>query len=999
MAINFRSAAVNARVINLTGPTAIRPTGVPAGVIGTSEKGPAFVPITVPTTQDFVTIFGKPSDDTIYGPLAVSEWLRNAQAATFIRVLGVGNGLKRETSGNGRGRVAGAGFIVGDQQPQERLAGNLGNSNNATVGGPLGRTFLLGSFMSQSTNSTIFTDSALSGTGIPVVRGILFAASGVLPTLSSSLVTINSASAGAASWVTAGGAVTGSVNLNSSRQEFVMLLNGFVPQETIYPRVITASLDVDAPNYFGNLFNKDPYQIEKAGYVLYSEYVIHPSVAVVTGAGILAGGNPASGFENVVFLLSGSQSRNSGSTTAPNFENFEDRYKTAKTPWIVSQKFGGKTQNLFRIHALDDGVTPNSKLKFSIENISPSQTDADLYGTFDLLVREFDDNDKDRKVLESFRGVSLNPDSTRYIAKVIGDYHTFYNLDSNPGQAVLITEGKYPNNSRNIRLEVADAVENKTMTAAALPVGFRGAPHLVTSGSAPLSAYSGSGWVGGNGDFTVQNIFHKTVQMPVPLRENLVRGQDPNKTSDKDLYWGVQFERKTSALEPNKSTIPEESIKGFTTYFPDYHTDWVNMVVSNNEGTQDTAANGVLDADRFMFNAFSLENIRVKYNSSTLLPDVTLLTSWSYVRTGSVTSDTSDLQRALAVSDFSDSSTRQVAKFSFFMQGGFDGTRVFNRDTKTLKNNAALEEINNASRGGSGGPTVIAYNTALDIIEDSTEVDIQMLAMPGIRQSVLTDRALLVAETRFDALYLMDIQNYDAVNTVVTSSDQTLSVRYTTTNFTDRGINSSFGAAYFPDVNMRDTLNNTTRTVPPSVVALGAFSHNDAVAFPWFAPAGFARGALDTTNEAVITLSRQNMDDLYDAHINPIVSFAGSSGVVVWGQKTLLSEQSALDRVNVRRLLLNLRRQVKQIANRILFEQGLPETLARFSQLVNPILKRVQDQKGVDRFLVRIDTSTTTTADFENKTIRGKIFLIPTKTLEFLSLDFVINNASNFGQG
>ena len=189
------------------------------------------------------------------------------------------------------------------------------------------------------------------------------------------------------------------------------------------------------------------------------------------------------------------------------------------------------------------------------------------------------------------------------------------------------------------------------------------------------------------------------------------------------------------------------------------------------------------------------------------------------------------------------------------------------------------------------------------------------------------------------------------------------------------------------------------RQVPPSVAALGAFSFNDAVAFPWFAPAGFARGALATTERSTIQLSRANMDDLYEVNINPIVSFAGSEGLVIWGQKTMYAQQSALDRVNVRRLLLSIRRQVRQVANRILFEQTLPETLARFSQLVNPILKRVQDQKGLDRFLVRIDTSTTTQADFENKTIRGKIYLQPTRTLEFLSVDFVINNPSNFGQG
>jgi len=340
-----------------------------------------------------------------------------------------------------------------------------------------------------------------------------------------------------------------------------------------------------------------------------------------------------------------------------------------------------------------------------------------------------------------------------------------------------------------------------------------------------------------------------------------------------------------------------------------------------------------------------------------------------------------------------------VAKFSFFLQGGFDGVRIFNRDEKFLTNTAVTQEVDNSSRGGSLGPTVVAYNTALDLISDVNEVDMQLMAIPGIRNPVITDRALQVAENRFDALYLMDIENYDTTNTLITSSQQTLSVRYSTTNFSNRGINSSFGAAYFPDVILRDTITDTARNVPASVAVLGAFAHNDAVSFPWFAPAGFARGALDTTTDAAIRLSRTNMDDLYEVNINPIVSFAGSNGVVVWGQKTLYATESALDRVNVRRLLLSIRRSVRRISDRIVFEQGLPETLARFSQLVTPVLKRIQDQRGVDRFTVQIDTSTTTQADFENKTIRGIIFVVPTRTLEFLSIDFVINSVNNFGQG
>lgn len=162
---------------------------------------------------------------------------------------------------------------------------------------------------------------------------------------------------------------------------------------------------------------------------------------------------------------------------------------------------------------------------------------------------------------------------------------------------------------------------------------------------------------------------------------------------------------------------------------------------------------------------------------------------------------------------------------------------------------------------------------------------------------------------------------------------------------------------------------------------------------------GLTRGAMKRVVNSTVELNRDNLDALQEARINPLASFAGSQGVTVWGQKTLLGSESALERVNVRRLLIDVRRKVRKVANRVVFEQGRTETLQRFEQLVNPILKDVQGKKGVERFLVKIDTETTTQADINNRTIRGKIYLAPTKTLEFLSVDFEITNNSNFTQG
>ena len=191
---------------------------------------------------------------------------------------------------------------------------------------------------------------------------------------------------------------------------------------------------------------------------------------------------------------------------------------------------------------------------------------------------------------------------------------------------------------------------------------------------------------------------------------------------------------------------------------------------------------------------------------------------------------------------------------------------------------------------------------------------------------------------------------------------------------------------------IQDPIRRTNVRCPPSVAVLGAFSLNDALGHPWFAPAGFSRGSLSSVVQASVDLNRANLDNLYDADINPITDFPGT-GVVVWGQKTLLAAASALDRVNVRRLLIDIRRKVRAVANTLLFEPNRESTLEKFTSLVNPILQKIQEKSGLDRYKVIIDTTTTTQADIENNTLRGKIFVQPTRTAEFIALDFVVTNA------
>lgn len=1011
--LKFGSAGVSAREIDLTGPVVAQPVGVPAGVIGTAVKGPAFVPITVALISDFYAKFGK-TDGLKFGPLAVTEWLKKASAVTYVRTLGCGDATSRTTSGNTAGAVTSAGFIVGEQEPNPSNSGILGQNTFANYGGPPGRTYLLGCFMSESAGSSVLSDAGLQGTGsvspvitsaVPIVRGIVMAPSGVILKLSSSAEVSNSAPSAtyvAVDTTTKGGTLGAVVLLDGgvSKQEFVLLLNGHKGIDTQYPNVLTASFDVTDAKYFGNVLNRDPHKIQDYGHYLYANWDIHPAAAVVTGTSLIKTGSGAGaasanrvGTENVAFLVTSSLGRNVGSSTVPNYENFQDRFGHAVSPWIVSQRFGGYPINLFRLHCIDDGAGVSNGFKISIENIVQSTDPTNLFGTFDVVLREWLDRDAAQRPIEQWRGVTLDPQADNYIAKIIGDTNVFYDFDRTNASQKLIIEGSYPNNSNLVRVEIAQDVESGNVDPRALPIGFRGIYHLISSGSAPIS-------LSGSTQLNVSTALNRVVEAPVPYRTSITVGSGAKQAVNSRFYWGAKFEHTADLSTPNASVLHNNSLDAFAKYLPNFSTVNMDVVVGDNAGIADTTANGILDADRFCNNFFTLENINV-VTASNGVADPRQWASARYIRGGNITASDTAKTRAFTVNDLTQTN-RRYAKFTFFTQGGFDGVNLFDRDEDQLNNAAITADMVDTVRGLTTGPNVMAYTKALDIMKNTTNVDIQLLALPGIRHPIVTNAAIDAVEERFDALYIMDIEQYDSNAIEIQDVDTSAapSVTDTVSTFKDRALNTSFAAAYFPDVLITDPNTFTNVLAPPSVAVLGALALNDSVGHPWFAPAGFTRGALGSTLEARVALSKENMDALYDANVNPITAFPGNAqsgtnpkgGVIVWGQKTLQAAASALDRVNVRRLLIEVRRQVRQVAQTIIFEPNRETTLAKFSAAVTPKLQRIQSLSGLERFKVAIDASTTSQQDILNNVVRGKIWVQPTKTVEFISLDFVVTN-------
>lgn len=277
-----------------------------------------------------------------------------------------------------------------------------------------------------------------------------------------------------------------------------------------------------------------------------------------------------------------------------------------------------------------------------------------------------------------------------------------------------------------------------------------------------------------------------------------------------------------------------------------------------------------------------------------------------------------------------------------------------------------------------------AMRQAIDIISDPGFIDINLLAIPGVWSNKVVEYALAAVENRADAFYVMDLSS-SSVDTMVNEVN-------------NRGFNTNYGGVYYSDVIINDVANSKNVQLPGSFAAVAAIAYTDRVSYPWFAPAGTSRGGLsaDTIGFPIIRLvdppTAKERDKLYDNRVNPITSFSNGT-TAIWGQKTLQIKDSALNRINVRRLLIRAKKLIASAVNVLVFEPNNPKTWQQFEALVNPILQDIQLKNGLERFRVTINDTTNTPDLIDRNIMSGKIELIPTRSAEFISVDFVIGRS------
>jgi phage tail sheath protein FI len=296
----------------------------------------------------------------------------------------------------------------------------------------------------------------------------------------------------------------------------------------------------------------------------------------------------------------------------------------------------------------------------------------------------------------------------------------------------------------------------------------------------------------------------------------------------------------------------------------------------------------------------------------------------------------------------------------------------------------------NPAGSGRTNNGIFSYNEAVKIITDEMTTNANILAIPGIRDTFVTDNAAKLVKDNSMMFYAMDLIPVDDTGTrVFDDSASRPDVRKTIDNFVSRQVDNNYVASYFPDIRIDDTTNNRRVKVPASVAALAALSYNDNVAYPWFAPAGFNRGALEFVKGLDVRLDSEDRNLLQEARINPIANFP-REGIAIFGQKTLQFTKSALDRVNVRRLMIEVKRQVLDVARRIVFEQNNSVTRGKFVSQITPLLGLIQAQAGIEGFKVICDETNNTQADVDANKLNGKIIVIPVRAVEFIAIDFII---------
>jgi len=928
-------------------------------IIGRAERGPAMRPVSVNSYSEYVETFG----DTVpggrggdvwregnytspmYATYAAQAWLRNGRTATVVRLLGEENANK--TAGGE------AGWTIDNATASAYGLFLIDSGTTATEE----LTGLLSAVWYFPNIETANNSITLSGT---IRNGASIAAT------ASNAAVIQSVGASAE--------FTAVMTSGSSNSE----------------KAISFNFNPDSDKFIRKAFNTNP---------------------ILTNAGLTQAGNIESHWLAHTFEDSVVRNLNSGSSAAsagdvygimlrlgntPEFlTNFADHkfgQKAAQSGWIISQDMRGTTYSnfdpmdetyvtkLFRVHSLGSGEWDNRELKISIKDIKASPNeDVDPFGTFTVQLRRAYDSDNAVRVVEEFNNCNLNPNSPNFLARKIGDSYATWDDDEKRFRVY----GDYPNMSKFVRIEMNNEVAQGSTDSRLLPFGFWG-PYrpkqfTIINHNPPDFNMARDGQIGTRTFATSSGITNMSGAATFPRIDVGTYGAGGFGTSS--------FIYPTIALRANSSDALLTN-----------HDDAYFGYDSTRSGAATRFAHSNIDLLRSLPANLSLTStgsvqVSVAFSLDDLVVDGENDGKGTYT-SGSRKAGTS--ATALTGTYTSVIDTHEFNRFTTPMWGGYDGWDIREMDPVANRNIAGTDvkanyELNTVRR-------------AIEACSDPEHVDFNLMVAPGLCDSnnSITDLMVNVCEERGDAMAIIDLPSVysgpQEGKAYASFTDRVGTLTSVANTFRDRRKNSSYGATYYPWVQIRDSKTGTSLWAPPSVVALGTFAHSDRVGELWFAPAGFNRGGLSQGSSGLVVsnvserLSSVQRDTLYERNINPIASFP-NEGIVIFGQKTMDATTSALNRINVRRLLIFLKKEVSRLANQVLFDQNIQATWGRFQALVRPLLESVKVRFGLADYKLVLDETTTTPDLIDRNIMYAKIFLKPARAIEFIALDFIITRS------
>jgi hypothetical protein len=979
-------------------PQAIGPV-----VIGRATRGLAMQPVQVSSYADFVEMFG----DTVpgraggdiyrngnyqspmYGTYAAKAFL-NADVAplTYIRLLG-----EQTTAGGTAGADAGAGWkttnLMGNPSP---TALGTATGGDITYGGAYGLWIF-----PSGTNDDLAVAPQFVTPGAPASSGDFGEASaGIL----AAIWYMNSGSF-ELSGNLRGGMPPGGRNSRGTCQCIGSDANGVFT--TIYTdsnaveHTIKFDFDDESETFIRKRFNTNPQLLNASGtfypvqdHIFLGESFEQNVRAYQSSGSTLVG----KAVQGVIYGV-----QRSGSTLSP--AGVKQASREAVAGWFIGQDLGGnpatykpaQQQKLFRLKGRGHGEWLNKHAKVSIEKVRISTSTTTQYGTFSVVIRSLLDTDNNVVILERFDNCSLDPTSPNYVARVIGD--TYLSWSTNERR--LRQYGEYENNSKFVYVEMNEDVDAGASDPLLLPFGYFGPPGFkpLLSGSGPMDGgnaanryvtFTGSipkafhqGYNGGdagpregyNSHFlsgghggAVTSGVKLTASLYFPVDQLRISASAGGLSNPTNAYFGYQVTRTSGSTRPDPSCA-------------DIHRLLIGDFVDDPTSGQAPALNpgGTMAGINAWSYVFSLDDVRMDGSGR------------YFYQSGSRASSLS-----ITTSSYENLLNQAYNRFTAPFWGGFDGFNIQKPDP-----------LYNAGMGASvTEDTSYAFHTyaqAIDTVADPEFIDMNLLAAPGLTHTSLTGRMIDVCEDRADTLAVIDLPDVyiPSAEAYYNSKNQRIGTTpvQAATNLRNRRIDSSYGCTFYPWVQTRDAASGRLLWIPPSVAMLGVLASSQKASELWFAPAGFNRGGLSDGAAGIpITavterLTSKNRDTLYESRINPIASFP-SSGIVVFGQKTLQERQSALDRINVRRLVIYLKKQISILATQILFEQNVQATWNRFKSLIEPLLANTKVNFGITDYRLILDESTTTPDLIDQNILYAKIMVKPARAIEYIAIDFVI---------